>query len=69
MKKCLQGRSKYGQYGGNSGPYFDIQSPPLLTQSNFYGSKWLVHVSCIKYYMFYVQPAHLGGISGPKSQF
>ena len=32
--------SNKGQYRGNFGPYFDLPWPPLLTRSNFFGSKW-----------------------------
>ena len=35
----------------------------------FYASKWLVQVSRIYYYMFYVQPAPLGGVLGSKVSF
>ena len=40
----------------------------LPTRSNFYGSKWLVQVSRIAYYMFHVGPAPLGGLLGPNIQ-
>ena len=32
---------------GNILTYFDLPWPPLPTRSNFFGSKWLVHVSHI----------------------
>ena len=50
-------------------PNFGRFWPLLPTWSNFYGSKWLVQVTRIKYYMFHVGPASLGGILGPKSKF
>ena len=50
---------------GNILTYFDLPWPPLPTRSNLFGSKWLVHVSHIEYYMFHIEVAPLGGILGP----
>ena len=42
-----QNTEQYGAIWGNFLPYFDLPTHPLPTRSNYYGSKWFVHVSCI----------------------
>ena len=40
-------------------------SPFLQIESNFYGLKWLEHVSQTKYYIFYVEGLFLKILSQP----
>ena len=42
-----QNTEQYGAIWGNFLPYFDLPTHPLPTRSNYYGSKWFVHVSRI----------------------
>ena len=42
-----QNTEQYGAIWGNFLPYFDLPTHPLPTWSNYYGSKWFVHVPCI----------------------
>ena len=48
------------------GQILTLPDPPSLKiQSNFYGLKWLVHVSQTKYYIFYVEGLFLKILSQP----
>ena len=42
-----QNMAHLGHINALTEPYFDLPLPLLLTQSNFYGSKWLAQVSRI----------------------
>ena len=42
-----QNMAHLGHINAPTVPYFDLPWPLLPTWSNFYGSKWLVQVSCI----------------------
>ena len=39
-----QNTEQYWAIWGNFLPYFDLPTHPLPTRSNYYGSKWFVHV-------------------------
>ena len=60
---------KFGIFEGTNIASFGCFRPLLPTRSNIYGSKWLVQVSRMYYYIYYVGPAPLEGILCPKSQF